>query len=143
MNIQKKMTKKQFRNDADAVLMNLNLEVLPFKDGDEDQQKRRRSKAEKDPLYFCKVYLPHYFNHPPAAFHRELLKYLEDNAQWLNSDELAKRKRPACSAVRPVIIAAPREFAKTTVCSFGYVLHQICFGKRRFIIIGSDTEDFS
>jgi predicted phage terminase large subunit-like protein len=143
MNIQKKMTKKQFRNDADAVLMNLNIEVLPFKDGDEGQQKRRRSKAEKDPLYFCRVYLPHYFNHPPAAFHHELLKYLDSNAQWQNSDEMAKRKPPACSAVRPVVIAAPREFAKTTVCSFGYVLHQICFGKRRFIIIGSDTEDLA
>ena len=42
-----------------------------------------------------------------------------------------------------MVIAAPREFAKTTVCSFGYVLHQICFGKRRFIIIGSDTEDLA
>ena len=63
MNIQKKMTKKEFRNNADAVLMNLNLEVLPFNDVDEDQQKRRVSKAEKDPLYFCRKYLPHYFNH--------------------------------------------------------------------------------
>jgi predicted phage terminase large subunit-like protein len=42
-----------------------------------------------------------------------------------------------------VVVAAPREFAKTTVCSFGYVLHQICFKKRRFIIIGSDTEDLA
>ena len=42
-----------------------------------------------------------------------------------------------------MVIAAPREFAKTTICSFGYVLHQICFGKRRFIIIASDTEDLA
>jgi predicted phage terminase large subunit-like protein len=45
--------------------------------------------------------------------------------------------------VTPAVVAAPREFAKTTVCSFGYVLHQICFGKRRFIIIGSNTEDLA
>ena len=35
MNIQKKMTKKEFRNNADAVLMNLNLEVMPFNDADD------------------------------------------------------------------------------------------------------------
>jgi predicted phage terminase large subunit-like protein len=45
--------------------------------------------------------------------------------------------------VTPIVAAAPREFAKSTVCSFGYVLHQICFGKRHFIIIGSDTEDLA
>ena len=40
-------------------------------------------------------------------------------------------------------VAAPREFAKTTVCTFGYVLHQICFRRRHFILIGSDTEDLA
>jgi predicted phage terminase large subunit-like protein len=143
MNIQKKMTKKKFRDDADVVLMNLNLEVLPFKDKEEIQQSRRKSKAEQDPLYFCRAYLPHYFNHPPAAFHRELINYLEKEVQKKTSDTLAGGKRGGDSAVCPVVIAAPREFAKTTVCSFGYVLHQICFGKRRFIIIGSDTEDLA
>ena len=81
MNIQKKMTKKEFRNNADAVLMNLNLEVLPFKDGDEGEKKIRISKAEINPLYFCRVYLPHYFNHPPATFHYELIKHLENGSE--------------------------------------------------------------
>jgi len=45
--------------------------------------------------------------------------------------------------VTPMAVAAPREFAKTTVCAFGYVLHQICFRKRHFILIGSDTEDLA
>ena len=45
--------------------------------------------------------------------------------------------------VVPAVVAAPREFAKTTVCTFGYVLHQICFKRRHFIIIGSDTEDLA
>ncbi len=143
MNIQKKMTKKEFRNNADAVLMNLNLEVLPFKDGDEGEKKNRISKAEINPLYFCRVYLPHYFNHPPATFHHELIKHLENGSEQTNPDVLEEGKKPADLAIKPVVIAAPREFAKTTVCSFGYVLHQICFGKRRFIIIASDTEDLA
>jgi predicted phage terminase large subunit-like protein len=45
--------------------------------------------------------------------------------------------------VTPVAVAAPREFAKTTITSFGYVLHQICHGRRHFIIIASDTEDLA
>lgn len=41
----------------------------------------------------------------------------------------------------PVVVAAPRGFAKTTLVSFGYVLHQVLFGQRRFVVIGSDTAD--
>ena len=43
----------------------------------------------------------------------------------------------------PVVVAAPREFAKTTITSFGYVLHQLCHGRRHFIILASDTEDLA
>ncbi len=143
MNIQKKMTKKEFRNGADAVLMNLNLEVLPFNDMDGSQQKTRLERAEKDPLYFCRAYLPHYFNYPPATFHHQIIQQLEHGLKWTNFEVVETGKETASSVVKPIVIAAPREFAKTTVCSFGYVLHQICFGKRRFIIIGSDTEDLA
>jgi predicted phage terminase large subunit-like protein len=143
MNIQKKMTKKDFRNNADAVLMNLNLEVLPFSDRDESLQESRKRRAEKDPLYFCRVYLPHYFNHPPAAFHHELIQFLEPRVDQAKLEESGNGKEHSCEAVRPIVVAAPREFAKTTVCSFGYVLHQICFRKRHFIIIGSDTEELA
>jgi predicted phage terminase large subunit-like protein len=45
--------------------------------------------------------------------------------------------------VVPVVVAAPRGFAKTTVVSFGYVLHQVLFERRRFVVIGSDTADLA
>lgn len=137
MNIQKKMTKKEFRANADGVLTHLTMEVLPFVDDHEGGQMSRLRRAEVDPLYFCRTYLPHYFNYPPAAFHRELIQLLEQRPEG--------RVDPGkgWGAVKPVVVAAPREFAKTTVCTFGYVLHQICFGKRRFIVIGSDTEDLA
>jgi predicted phage terminase large subunit-like protein len=47
------------------------------------------------------------------------------------------------AVLTPVVVAAPREFAKTTITSFGYVLHQICHRLRHFIIIASDTEDLA
>lgn len=132
MILQKKMTKKDFRRRADEILMRLSLEVLPFEDRREGQREQRLRRAAADPLYFCRVYLPHYFDRPPAPFHFELVELLE-----------RFRGNGVGGAVRPVVVAAPREFAKTTVCAFGYVLHQICFGKRHFIIIGSDTEDLA
>ena len=52
MNIQKKMTKKDFRNNADAVLMNLNLEVLPFTDEHEGLQESRKRRAEQRSYLF-------------------------------------------------------------------------------------------
>ena len=128
MTLKKKLTKTEFRQRADKILTRLSLEVTPFWEDGEDQQKQRLEKAATDPLYFCRTYLPHYFSHAPALFHYELVEMLE--------------KRDG-QVVTPMVVAAPREFAKTTVCTFGYVLQQICFGRRRFILIGSDTEDLA
>jgi len=127
MNLNKKLTKSAFRQKADRILMRLSMEVTPFWEDTRDKREQRLKKAEADPLFFCRTYLPHYFSHAPAPFHYELIRLLEDRGE----------------VVTPAVVAAPREFAKSTVCSFGYVLHQICFGKRHFIIIGSDTEDLA
>lgn len=127
MTLKKKLSKRDFRQKADAILMRLTMEVTPFWEDTPERREQRLKRAEADPLYFCRMYLPHYFSVTPAAFHFELVRLLEQRGE----------------VVRPIAAAAPREFAKTTVCSFGYVLHQICFAKRHFIIIGSDTEDLA
>jgi predicted phage terminase large subunit-like protein len=128
MTLKKKLTQKEFRQRADEILYRLSLDVTPFWEDSEEKQKQRLQRAEADPLYFCRTYLPHYFSHAPATFHYELVSLLEARGG---------------EAARPAAVAAPREFAKTTVCAFGYVLHQICFRRRHFIIIGSDTEDLA
>jgi predicted phage terminase large subunit-like protein len=128
MTLNKKLTKSEFRKRADKILMRLSLEVTPFWADSEDKQKQRLARAAADPLYFCRTYLPHYFSHAPAPFHHELVQMLEQRHG---------------EAVTPMVVAAPREFAKTTVCTFGYVLQQICFRRRHFILIGSDTEDLA
>jgi len=128
MTLTKKLTKSEFRQRADKILMHLSLEVMPFWADSEEKHKQRLERAAVDPLYFCRTYLPHYFAHGPAPFHHELVRMLEQRAD---------------DVVTPMAVAAPREFAKTTVCAFGYVLHQICFRRRHFILIGSDTEDLA
>jgi predicted phage terminase large subunit-like protein len=149
MTLKKKMTKTEFRQRADEILMRLSLEVTPFWPENEEQQQKRLTKAAADPLYFCRTYLPHYFSHAPAPFHYELVAMLEERPQGAGPEvegqpAPAAGANPAPSEVAvPAVAAAPREFAKTTVCTFGYVLHQICFGRRRFIIIGSDTDDLA
>jgi predicted phage terminase large subunit-like protein len=128
MTLKAKMTKTEFRRKADEILMRLSLEVTPFWEDSPEKQEKRRQRSAQDPLYFCRTYLPHYFDKVPAAFHYELVGLLEERGE---------------EAVTPAAVAAPREFAKTTVCAFGYVLHQICFNRRRFILIGSDSEDLA
>lgn len=127
MNLKKKLTKSAFRQKADRILMRLSMDVPPFWGDTQAKREKRLQRAAADPLYFCRTYLPHYFSHPPAPFHYELIRFMEERGE----------------VVTPAVVAAPREFAKSTVCSFGYVLHQICFGRRHFIIIGSDTEDLA
>lgn len=127
MNLNKKLTKSAFRQKADRILMRLSMEVTPFWEDTREKREQRLKKAEADPLFFCRTYLPHYFSHAPSPFHYELIRFMEERGE----------------VVTPAVVAAPREFAKSTVCSFGYVLHQICYGKRHFIIIGSDTEDLA
>jgi predicted phage terminase large subunit-like protein len=169
MTLKKKLTKTEFRQRADEILLRLSLEVTPFWPESEDKQEQRLKRAATDPLYFCRTYLPHYFSHAPAPFHYELvallerqpakgeapLKPLAATVGMMSQSPAPESRKPKpktpkatrgaapTEVVVPAVVAAPREFAKTTVCAFGYVLHQICFGRRRFIIIGSDTDDLA
>lgn len=143
MTLKKKLSRTEFRQRADEILMRLNIDVMPFFNETEAQQEQRMQRAARDPLFFCRTYLPHYFTQAPAPFHYELVKLLNQRPVADDGQPRAERSDKGATAVTPVVVAAPREFAKTTLCSFGYVLHQLCFGQRHFIIIGSDTEDLA
>ena len=67
MTLNKKLTKSEFRQRADKILMRLSLEVMPFWADSEEKQRQRLERAAGDPLYFCRTYLPHYFAHGPGA----------------------------------------------------------------------------
>ncbi len=139
MTLQRKMTRKAFRQRADRVLMELSLNVLPLVDECEGKQERRRQRAAQDPLFFCRTYLPHYFIQPSAAFHFELIQLLEEGKEALSRKSFWSEGNGGLG--RAVVVAVPREFAKTTLCAFGYVLHQICFRRRNFIIIGGSSKE--
>ncbi|MHB9074651.1 MAG: hypothetical protein ACYC6G_14130 [Desulfobaccales bacterium] len=96
--------------------------VSPFENDSPEKQKARVERARHDKLYFMREYLPHYFSSPFGDFHEE----------WADLADLEDEV---------VLVAAPREHAKSTFFTFGDSLHKICFSLRHFIIILSDTND--
>lgn len=130
LTLKKKYGKKEFQKRADEILGSLFRETTAFVDNSEAAKQSRRERARADHFYFFKTYLPHYFTCAEAPFHHDLIAAVD------------QRPGPG-EVVVPVAEADPREFAKSTIVSFGYVLHQICFALRHFIILGSDTEDLA
>lgn len=96
--------------------------VSPFEEDSPAKQKERKGRARWDKLFFMRTYLPHYFYGEFGDFHDE----------WGELGEL----RNECA-----FVAAPREHAKSTFFTFGDLLHDICYGLRRFVLIISDTND--
>ncbi len=141
--LKEKLSQPEFRRRADEMLARLTLEA-PFWPENEEKQQQRLRRAAADPLYFCRTYLPHHFSQVSAPFHYELVKLLAPPSAA--GDPPAGPDGAIAGAGTPkpesmaAVVAAPREFGKTTSV-FGYVLQQICFRRRRFIIIGSDTEE--
>jgi len=130
LTLKRKLSQSEFRRRASEILGRLALETRPFADESAAARAERRARSLEDPFFFFTTYLPHYFSEPFAPFHFDLVELMD--------------KRPGPGEILvPVVVAAPREFAKTTIAAFGYVLHQIAHGLRRFIIIGSDTEDLA
>ena len=74
---------------------------------------------EKNPMLWARYYFPHHFRSESPFFHMDVIK------EACSNDFLA--------------IAAPRESAKSTILLFAYPFHRICFKKKRFIVIVSNT----
>ena len=74
---------------------------------------------EKNPLLWGKVYFPNHFRIKSPKFHFKIIGLALTN--------------------RFLGVAAPRESSKSTLLSFLYPLHQLCFRRKRFIVIVSNT----
>ena len=72
-----------------------------------------------NPLIWGKVYFPNHFRIKSPKFHTKIIHEATHN--------------------RFFGVAAPRESSKSTLLSFLYPLHQICFKRKRFIVIISNT----
>ena len=117
-----KITEYRFDQFADELKAWIQESVSPFENDTPEKQKARIERARHDKLYFDRTYLPHYFTSPFGEFHQE----------WADLADLRNEV---------VLMAAPREHAKSTFFTFGDNLHDICFALRHFIIILSDTND--
>lgn len=120
----KKFSKREYALRAREIIARMQQETTPFKDCSEKAKKERIERARKDRLWFFETYFPHYFNKPFGEFHRE----------WNTLADVQDE---------PVFIAAPREHTKSTFFTLGVPVHDICAGKRHFILIISDTEDLA
>lgn len=119
----KTLTEKRFDLRVDQLRRLVRENVAAFKDNTAKARKERKAAAEADVLTFMETYLPHYCTAPFAEFHQELV-------------DLANQ----ASVTEPMAGDAPRGFAKSTIVSFGYPLHKVCYRLKKFIILGSDTE---
>lgn len=117
----RRITKAEYRKKV-AEIVSLIRQTPPFEDTSSAAKRRRKARAKQDHFYFFNTYLPHYFPQPSAQFHREVIGLMEIRGI-------------------PVAVAAPREHAKTTLCTKAYPTHQIVFGLRHFYIPISDTKD--
>ncbi len=124
-----KLSKPEFRRRRTDILRLLESEVGGWSAAESTPEARRRrlERARRDPFWFMRTYLPHYVSDEPAPFHHELVDLLQARGR----------------AVVPVVVGAPRGFAKSTVVSFGYSLQQVLCRLRHFVVIGSDTADLA
>lgn len=117
-------SKKEIQQQIARVRARMRAEAKPFEDISPEARAERIRRSKEDDFYFFKTYVPHYFTVESAEFHEEII-------------ELTKVQD------EPVIIAAPREHAKSTLCTFAVPVADICLERKHFIIIISDTEDLA
>jgi len=115
-----KLTELQFDRWVDDLACWVKESVSPFKNDTKEKQCKRIERARKDLLFFLKTYLPHYFYVEFGDFHQE----------WAALSEIQNKL---------VLVAAPREHAKTTFFTLGITIIDICFQRKRFIKILSDS----
>ena len=77
--------------------------------------------AKKSFIYFCLIYLGHYFNLKPANFHKKLVKILEDDT------------------AEAVGVIGFRGSAKSTFCSLAYPIWCAVLKKFNFMVLINDT----
>jgi len=78
-----------------------------------------------DFAFFCKYYLPHYFNKPYSPMHLELTTKIEALPQKIEGEKIA--------------LASPRGSAKSTVASTAQILWNICNSYKKYILLIKDT----
>lgn len=83
--------------------------------------------GEEDPGFFCHYYLPHYFQKPDSTMHTRLFQDIKTINESMGEGKLAR--------------ASPRGSSKSTIVTLVQPLWNICYGKKKYIILIKDTFD--
>ncbi|HHL71363.1 MAG TPA: hypothetical protein ENJ29_02530 [Bacteroidetes bacterium] len=118
----KKITVREYDRRAEELLKRIRAEAKPFPDDSDAAKEKRRKRAEKDFLWFCKTYLPHHFEDP-----------------WEKPDRELTKKQNIWNKIN--LVMAFRGFGKSTRLIIGYGLWVTLFQKTRYIPVISDSED--
>lgn len=119
---------KSFDREVESIRQMIAAAAKPFPD-DKRAQKARKTKGEKDLDYFGRTYFPHYFTRPSSALHRYFAERYP--AMIEHSNETGDGDKEAD--------AAPRGNAKSTWTTFLLVLWCVCYKKRKYPMIVSET----
>lgn len=95
----------------------------------EELRRERVRLGEENIFFFARYYFPEFFSNPSPQFHADLIALAREL-------ELPADARGGRSGV---VIAAPRGHAKSTILTFLLVLWWICYRKKRFVVIVSET----
>lgn len=98
----------------------------------EARRKARIARAEANIFFFARYYFPGFFKNETPEFHWELAKIAR-------SLEIPQSIR----GFEGCVVAAPRGHAKSTIATFLVPLYWICFRKKRYIVIVSETADLA
>ena len=109
-----KMTNEKIQSEFSDYVFNLT-------GVDIDNQSERIALASESLSMFCLIYLGHYFNLPPAKFHKKLVRILEDDT------------------AEAVGVIGFRGSAKSTFCSLAYPIWCAVTKKFNFMVLINDT----
>lgn len=103
-----------------------------------DAREERLNRCAGDILEFGKEYFPEIFSSPFASFHREMMDLVFDldPAEWYYEDDHGNQLEK-----QGVVVAAPRNHAKSAIITFLLPVYCAVFRIKHFIVIFSNNRD--
>ncbi len=119
---------KRWDREVESIRQMIQASARPFAD-DKKAQKQRKEKGAADMDFFCRTYFPHYFSKPSSALHKYFAERYPAMIEWSIATGQGDKEADA----------APRGNAKSTWTTFGLVLWVICYRRRHYPMIVSET----
>lgn len=120
----KKLSRREWEQAVARLEKIVRESVSPFEHDTAAKKEARIRRAREDQDFFDRTYLPHYFTQDSPPFHAEM-EEMEDEGE---------------RQARPVAIAAPRGFSKSTRITFARRLKRGLYKEKKFIVvIGNDN----